>query len=400
LWYAFSLVPLEKGEGVFMAEKQTPTILVVDDLPENTQVLESFLRPLGYHVESANNGASALEMIHDTPPDVILLDVVMPGMDGFEVCSRLKASPATRHIPVIMITGLNDRKANVRALELGADDFLIKPFDRPLLQVRIASCLKTKGLQDEIIGYQEELEERIHERTRQLEITQQITVFSLARLAESRDNDTGDHIDRMRSYAFELAQVLRNHPDFSEIVDDHFVREIYQSCPLHDIGKVGIPDCILLKPGKLTDLEFEIMKTHSSLGGDTLRAPDEQSGVASFLTMGRDIAYHHHEKWDGSGYPFGLAGDDIPVSARIVALADVYDALSTKRPYKEPFSHEKCKAIVLEGHGKHFDPRVADAFLECEDHFVKIRAEFQSTGRLSPTQEFIERVRTAEESDA
>ena len=374
-------------------------ILVVDDLPENARVLSSFLAPRGYNVHAVESGEDALEFVEKTPPDLILLDLMMPGMNGFEVCSRIKQAPETHHIPVIIITGLNDREANIRAIAAGADDFLIKPFDRVLLEARIFSSLKTKSLQDRILRYQRELEDRIRERTRQLEITQQVTVFSLAKLAESRDNETGDHIERMRSYAYELAQALRHMEPFQRIITSDFVRQLYQACPLHDIGKVGIPDRILLKPGKLTEYEFKIMKTHALIGGDTLQAADREAGGAPFLAMGRDVAYYHHERWDGTGYPYGLSGEEIPLPARIVALADVYDALSSTRPYKKPLDHEKSKAIILEGKGTQFDPRIIEAFLACEERFIQIHQEFLSDGRLSPTQALIEKLEEADQED-
>ncbi len=361
-------------------------ILVVDDLPENALVLKSFLSPMGYHIASAQNGETALEMVATDPPDVILLDLMMPGMDGFEVCRRLKQDSATQHIPVIIVTGMSDRDSNVRAVEAGADDFLIKPFDRILLEARIKTSARGKVLHDQLIKYKQELEDKVEERTAQVVSTQQVTVFSLAKLAESRDNETGDHLERMRSYARELSEEFMSLPKYEGTLDVSFVNEMYKSTPLHDIGKVGIPDQILLKPGKLTREEFEIMKRHSMIGGDTLKAADIEAGRDSFLAMGRDIAYYHHEKWDGSGYPFGLAGEDIPLTARITALADVYDALSSRRPYKEPFSHEKSKAIILEGKGSHFDPDVVDAFLAREERFLAIRESFQGNGELAPIQ--------------
>lgn len=364
-------------------------ILVVDDLPENIQVLQALLVPQGYRVISAENGEEALAEVARCAPDLILLDLVMPGMDGFEVCRRLKENPNTWHIPVVIVTGTTDREANIRAVEAGADDFLLKPFDRVLLQARIRTSLKSKGLQDELFRYQHELEDRILDRTQQLEITQQVTVFSLSKLAESRDNETGDHIERMRSYAFELAQYLRERDEFRGLVTPEFVRQLYQASPLHDIGKVGIPDRILLKPGKLTPLEFDIMKQHTSIGGDTLQAADRAAGAASFLALGRDVAYYHHERWDGTGYPFKIAGEAIPLAARIVAVADVYDALTSSRPYKKPFDHETSRKILVESSGTHFDPRLIEAFLACEERFKQVRREFKDSVTLSATQQLL-----------
>lgn len=358
-------------------------------MPENALVLQSFLVPLGYQVDSVTSGEAALDKVEAAPPDVILLDIAMPGMNGFEVCRRLKQNPDTQHIPVVIVTGMADKETNIEAVKCGADDFLLKPFDRILLEARIKSSSTTKHLHDRLLEYKNELEHKVQVRTAQVSLTQQVTVFSLAKLAESRDNETGDHLERMRSYARELTEEIVQLSQYQSLRDNGYVQEIYKSTPLHDIGKVGIPDQILLKPGKLTEREFEIMKEHSRIGGDTLKAADIEAGRDSFLAMGRDIAYHHHEKWNGAGYPFGLAGEAIPLCARIAALADVYDALSSRRPYKEPFDHEKSRAIILEGRGSHFDPDVVDAFLAREDRFLLIRERFQGEGRLSPLQSLL-----------
>jgi putative two-component system response regulator len=365
------------------AEETSPTILVVDDLEENTQILESFLRPKGYNTFSASSGRSALEFVAAHPPDVILLDLMMPDLDGYEVCRRLKQDIKTHHIPIIIITGLTEKEANVHALESGADDFLVKPFDAVLLSARIRSSLRSKALQDQVFLYQSQLEEanqtleqRIRDRTAQVARTQQVAVFSLAKLAESRDTETGTHLERMRSYAREIAVEICHLERWRNTLPPDFAEQVFQSSPLHDIGKVGIPDAIF-KPGKLTPQEFEIMKAHTIIGGDTLRAADIEAGQESFLAMGRDIAYHHHERWDGKGYPFGMSGEEIPLAARLVAVSDVYDALSSKRPYKEAFSHEKSREIIFEGRGTQFDPEIVDAFLNREENILAIRARFK-----------------------
>ncbi len=364
-------------------------ILIVDDLRENINILSRFLTPMGYRVTSASCGEDALRLAMANPPDLVLLDLMMPGMSGFEVCRELKQNPATCHVPVIIITGLADSDANIKATAAGADDFLLKPFDRVLLEARLRSSLKTKRLHDELVAHQRALEARVEERTRQLIRAQRVTVFSLAKLSESRDNETGDHLERIRAYCRVLAEELLFGGAYPDQVNAGFVDEIYHSCPLHDIGKVGIPDMILLKPGKLTPAEFEIMKAHSTIGGDTLSAADKEVGDSSFLDMGRDIAYGHHEKFDGSGYPRGTAGEAIPLSARITALADVYDALSSRRPYKKPFPHEKSRGIILEGRGTHFDPVVVDAFLAREQEFIAIRDEYQGKGGLAPLAQLV-----------
>lgn len=384
---------------MYEQQNKPPRILVVDDLVENTLILEGFLEPKGFAVTVTHNGEAALRSVEESLPDMILLDLMMPGMNGFEVCRRLKKDPRTRHIPVIVLTGMSDRESNVKAVEAGADDFLHKPFDSALLDARIRSSLRSKALQDQIILYQRQLEEsneglerRVLERTAQLNRTQLVVVFSLAKLAESRDTETGEHLERMRSYARELALELLAWPPYQGVITEAFVAELYQSCPLHDIGKVGIPDQILLKPGKLSRDEFDVMKTHTTIGGDTLKAADLEAGGNSFLTMGRDIAHFHHEKWDGTGYPHGLKGTDIPLPARICALADVYDALTSRRPYKEAMSHEKSKAIILEGCGIHFDRDVVNAFLAREQDFIRIRTSYQDYGRPSKLQEVVQQL--------
>lgn len=390
-------------------ESGRPTVLVVDDMPENIVLMRRLLGPKGYRIIEATSGAQALDMVDSDPPDVVLLDLIMPEMNGFEVCDRLKRNLSTRHIPIIIITGVAEHDANIRALEAGVDDFLIRPIDPVLLEARIRSSVKSKAMQDQIIKYQKRLEgdnlaleERVRERTAQLERTQQVTMFCMARLAESRDPETGEHLDRMRRYVRELAIELGTWPKYDGVIDSGFVETLFYSSPLHDIGKVGIPDAILLKPGKLSPEEFDIMKTHTLVGGDTLKAADEEAGGNSFLTMGRDIAYFHHEKYDGSGYPFGKFSEEIPLPARIVALGDAYDALTSRRPYKEPFSHERSREIIMEASGSHFDPDVIKAFVARESKFERIRDHYQDSGHLTHIEQInqtLERLRALQPSE-
>ncbi len=337
----------------------TPTVLAVDDLDVNLRLLTDFLSPKGFNVVTATNGPDALQAVARAAPDAIILDLVMPGMSGIDVCRILKSNPNTHHIPIIMLTAMAERESNLAAIEAGAEDFVSKPFDPALLEARVRSAIRSKTLQDQVMDYRCQLEnekglleQKVAERTAQVRRTRQVTVFSLAKLAESRDPETGDHLERVRCYARDLAQYLLDTLGYrSPDLNEEYPKRIFDSSPLHDIGKVGIPDRILLKPGKLSPEEFAIMKTHTLIGGDTLRAADIEAGTNSFLTMGRDIAYSHHEKWDGSGYPLGIAGEEIPLASRIVAVADVYDALSSKRPYKEPFTHERSMKIIIEGRG-------------------------------------------------
>lgn len=378
-------------------------VLVVDDVPENVDLLQCLLEPLGHVVRGAYDGASALLAVAADPPDVVLLDLNMPGVDGFEVCRRLKANEATCHIPIIIVTGVSDRAANLGALEAGADDFVLKPFDTVLLNARIRNAVKSKRMHDQVLAYQRQLvdysqtlEDRIRQRTHQLSRTQQATVFSLAKLAESRDTDTGEHIHRMRLYTQALAREMVASAAYADRLDAAFVERIYMSSPLHDIGKVGIPDQILLKPDKLTAEEFDIMKMHTVIGGETLAAAREESGDNAFLEMGTEIALSHHERWDGSGYPEGLEGEAIPLPARIVALADAYDAMSSKRPYKEAIPHGIVRETILRDRGRHFAPDVVDAFLRAERAFLEIRSRFHNDPGKSKLNLMIERLQTTE----
>jgi putative two-component system response regulator len=380
----------QSASGTGPTELQAfPRVLVVDDLPENIEILQRLLTPRGYIVDAASSGNEALEKAFASIPDIILLDLVMPDIDGIEICKRLKADAKTRYIPIVILTGVAEREYYAEALEAGADDYLTKPLDSVLLQARVRNCLRSKRLQDSLLDYQRTLEQynatleaRVQERTEQVRKGQQVTVFSLSRLAESRDPETGEHLERMRNYVKALAEELSRIQEFRTVVNERFIEELFSSSPLHDIGKVGIPDRILLKPGKLSPEEFEIMKLHSRVGGETLRAADREAGQHSFLGMACAIALHHHEKWDGSGYPDGLRGLEIPLEARIVALGDVYDALRSKRPYKEPFTHERAREIILAGRNTHFDTNVVDAFTRCENQFIRIANEWQDRDEL------------------
>ncbi len=348
------------------------TILVVDDVPENIDILVNILRPT-YNVRVALTGQKAIRIAQDNdPPDLILLDVMMPDVSGYEVARILKEDVETCGIPIIFVTAMNNPEDEHKGLEYGAVDYIIKPMYPHIVKARVNNQLELKMHRDH-------LEELVFKRTRELELTRDATILTLSSLAETRDDDTGGHIRRTQEYVRILALNLSANSKWTDFLNGTTIDLMYKSAPLHDIGKVGIPDAILLKPGRLTDEEFNIMKKHTILGRDTILRAEEfmqNRNVNDFLRFARQIAYTHHEKWDGSGYPQGLKGKQIPLSGRIMAVADVYDALISKRVYKRPFTHAKARNSLLEGSGSHFDPDVIAAFMACEDAFRKTALEF------------------------
>lgn len=354
-----------------------PRILIVDDVQENLHALMGILRD-GYAISAATNGDKALELAHREPqPDLILLDIVMPGMDGYEVCRQLKADEQTRNIPVIFLTARTQEEDERRGLEIGAEDYVTKPISAPIVLARVKTHLSLKATADFLRDKASFLEEEVARRTREVMAIQDVTILALTSLAETRDADTGNHIRRTQHYVRALAVKLREHPRHARQLGDATVVTLFKSAPLHDIGKVGIPDRILLKPGRFTAEEFEIMKTHTTLGRQAIEHAERYLGAAvEFLTMAKEIAQSHHEKWDGSGYPEGRAGDGIPLCARLMAVADVYDALISRRVYKEGMSHDAATAVIAEGRGCHFDPDVVDAFLAIRDEFRDIAGRF------------------------
>ncbi len=345
--------------------KSVDQILLVDDNTTNLQLLRDTLDGLGYKLLVAKNGKTALSIAHKASPDLILLDIMMPEMDGYEVCKRLKTDETTAQIPIIFVTALSDAEDEAKGLTLGAVDYITKPFNPELVRARVHNHLELKRHQDH-------LEKLVKERTKRLALTQAVTIESLATLAEYRDPETGGHIKRTQNYVKALAVHLKAHPRFQDELSDDVIELLYLSAPLHDVGKVAVRDHILLKAGRLTDEEFEEMKKHTQYGHDALRITERKLGGDSFLHYATEIAYSHQEKWDGSGYPQGLKGYDIPISGRLMALADVYDALISKRVYKPPFSHEEAVKIIREGRDKHFDPDIVDAFNELENTFRNI----------------------------
>ena len=349
------------------------TILIVDDAPENLLLLSELLLP-HYRVRAANSGRRALQIAAGVPrPDLVLLDVMMPDMDGYAVLARLRADPGTADIPVIFVTALDDSADEERGLALGAVDYISKPIRPAIVLARVKAHLDLKLARDWLQDRNAVLEAEVARRLKENLLIQDTSIRALAHLAEIRDPETGNHLRRTQGYVLALATQLRDHPRFAESLTESNIQTLVKSAPLHDIGKVGIPDHILLKPGKLTPEEWEIMKTHSRLGRDAIeQAERDAEQPIEFLRMAKDIAHYHHEKWDGSGYPEGLAGEAIPIPARLMALADVFDALIARRAYKAPMPFERAVAIIHEGRGAHFDPAVVDAFLVRLDEFARI----------------------------
>ncbi len=366
-------------------------VLVVDDTRTNLAVMGDLLSP-HYRVRVANSGARALQAVHTEPrPDLILLDIMMPEMDGYEVMRQLQADPNVRNIPVIFVTAMGADQDEEHGLKLGAVDYVTKPIRPAILLARVKAHLELKRSRDWLQDQNAYLEQEVGVRMRENELVKNVSIHALALLAEKRDNETGNHLVRTRSYVEVLIAQLENHPNFAQELQEPQKSLIARAAPLHDIGKVGIPDHILLKPGRLTPEEFEIMKQHAQIGADALNEAVERvlgpnpnpaagaragASALAFLETARQIAQSHHEKWDGSGYPQGLRGNQIPVGARLMALADVYDALSCRRHYKEPVPLERVEQIIREGRGTHFDPDVVDAYFACRDRFLDISQRF------------------------
>jgi cyclic di-GMP phosphodiesterase len=354
------------------------TILVVDDTPDNLTVLADLLKD-DYRVRLANSGPKALKLATAPPlPDLILLDVMMPELDGHEVMRRLKADPLTADIPVIFLTARAGVEDEQFGLTLGAVDYIHKPISPPIVRVRVANQLTVSEARRVLKDQNATLEAMVQARTAEVVLMRDATIHAMASLAETRDNETGNHLRRTQDYVAAIARALKDHPRFGDVLTEPNIELLHKSAPLHDIGKVGVPDRILLKPGKLDPEEWEIMKMHTVYGRDAIMEVERYVGHSdSFLRFAREIAYSHQEKWDGSGYPEGLAGDEIPVSARLMAVADVYDALITQRVYKPAFPHSEAMDILRKGRGSHFDPDVLDAFVSIEAEILAIAGRFK-----------------------
>ncbi len=368
------------GLGFLANASAKARVLVVDDTPANLALISGLLTEK-YKLSVASSGEKALRLASSEPaPDLILLDVMMPVMDGYEVCRRLKSDQQTRDIPVIFLTANRSVEDEKLGFDLGAADYITKPINPAILQARVGGQLALKAYADTLREKADFFEREVEKRTAELAAIQDVTILVMASLAETRDSETGNHIRRTQFYVKALAEQLKSHPRFAATLSDHYIALLYKSAPLHDIGKVGIPDRILLKPGKFTAEEFEIMKTHTTLGRDAIDRAEKMLGTrVEFLSIAKEIAYGHQEKWDGSGYPLGIRGDDIPVSARLMALADVYDALISRRVYKEGMSHEQAVQIIEEGRDAHFDPDLVDAFVVIQEQFREIALRYADT---------------------
>lgn len=356
------------------------TVLVVDDTASNLSLMTDLLET-DYRVKVATTGARALKIAKaDDPPDLILLDVMMPELDGYDVCRQLKADPATRDIPVIFMTARNEIRDEQAGLEMGAVDYFTKPISPPIMLMRVKNHLALKAAADFLKDKNAFLEQEVQRRTEEVRDVQDVTILMMASLAETRDNETGNHIIRTQHYVKLIARQLQQHPSYSTALSDTVIDLLFKSAPLHDIGKVGITDDILLKPDKLTAEEFEVMKTHTTLGKVAIESAEERLGKhVPFLQIAKEIAYSHQEKWDGTGYPQGLKGAAIPLSARLMAIADVYDALISRRVYKPAFTHAKAMQIIEEGRGRHFDPDVVDAFIAVQMSCKAIADQYANT---------------------
>ena len=358
-------------------------ILIVDDQPLNIEIFEELLGNK-YELLAVNSGEQCLECMKQFAPDMVILDIMMPGIDGYQICQRIKSDPQYEQTQVMLVSAKASTESRLKGYEVGADDYLSRPFNheeflaKVEVQIRLRDALtKLEKMQLQLSEYNKHLENIVLQRTEEIIETRDLVVFSLAKLAESRDPEIGPHLDNIRQYA----QILAEHyfrGGISDEVDKVFVRNLYRSSPLHDIGKVGIPDAILLKPGKLSTSEFEIIKQHTIIGYEALSSVIKHGNSGGFLEMGAEIARSHHERFDGSGYPDGLAEYEIPLSARIIALADVFDALTSVRVYKTAIEAEVAKTMIESERSRHFDPDIVDAFRSGWQEFLYVRSMVDS----------------------
>jgi len=357
------------------------TIMIVDDTEVNIIILVEALEE-DYDLIVAINGLEAIEILKEQKPNLILLDIMMPEMDGYEVLRNLKNDTILASIPVILLSAISDCDSKTKGFSLGAVDYITKPFDIVEVKARVKTQFRLEDVRQVLENQNIVLEEMVKERTDLLERTNSAAIYCLAALAETRDPETGEHIKRTQKYIKELALELQSKDKYKEILNNEYIDLLCKSAPLHDIGKVGVKDSILLKPGKLTQEEFDEMKNHTIYGERSLMVGINELGEESFLTLAREIALTHHEKWDGTGYPGGLLKEEIPISGRLMALSDVYDALISKRVYKDAFTHDEAREIIIEGSGKHFDPDIVDAFIKREAAFIEIMKQFKDNSKI------------------
>ncbi|SDI45844.1 response regulator [Propionivibrio dicarboxylicus] len=353
-------------------------VLIVDDSPENLGVLGDLLQNAGYRVKVANSGRAALHFADKPPiPSLILLDIMMPDIDGHEVLRQLRSQQSTRDIPVIFLTAKDTGEDEEWAFSAGVSDYIVKPFRPAIILARVRSQLLVRQARHWLVGQNQALEAEVERRMRENQEIQNVSIRALAHLAETRDYETGKHIQRTQEYVRLLATHLVAHPRFTSTLTPSYIDTLVRSAPLHDIGKVGIPDHILLKPGRLTDAEREVMKTHTTLGSNAISAAEQEASTdVAFLVQAKEIARWHHERWDGTGYPDGLSGEGIPISARLMALADVFDALISRRVYKAAFDFSSVRDIIIAEQGKLFDPDVAQVFLDHWEEFEAIALHY------------------------
>jgi len=357
-------------------------ILVVDDLKTNQDILTAALGK-NYSMVHAYDAETGLRLIKEERPDLILLDIMMPGIDGYEACRRIKSDPESADIPIIFLSALTELENKAKGFKCGAVDYIIKPFEIIEVRERVRTHLSLRVTRLELDDQISLLDRKVRERTQELEITRDVMLESLASLTEYRDSETGMHIQRTKEYIRVLAEELKAHPRYREYMTGEMIGLISKVAPLHDIGKVGVPDFILLKPSRLTQEEFNLMKLHTVYGYKTLLRAEERIGESHFLKVAQEIVHSHHEKYDGTGYPLGLKGEDIPIPGRLMSIADVYDALISPRVYKAGFPHEEAVEIILKGDDitdpAHFCPVVLDAFTNISDRFYQISQEFADT---------------------
>jgi len=353
-------------------------ILVVDDNETNLKILKLILEKDGYEIHTTQSPECVVERMDVFFPDIILMDINMPKKSGYELCRDIKFLDNLKHIPIIFISALTDSEDIVKGFHMGAVDYITKPFKSEEVRARVSTHLEIKRLQEELKDHNAKLEIRVAEQVKLITRTQMETIFSLAKLAQSRDDDTGKHLERVQNYCELLAIELQKNSIYTDQISETFINNIKQASPLHDIGKVGISDTILLKPGKLTDEEFAIMKTHTTIGFETLKEVNAKFGENAFIEMGMVIARSHHERFAGGGYPDNIKGQEIALAARIMSIADVYDALRSKRTYKDAFSQEKTVSIILEGSGTQFDSVIVNAFERIADKFNEVSLDLQN----------------------